>query len=104
VSTIHDDLNPDWESPFDDQWEPWEPDEDVDVRECGCAYCGKPDVRDVPDPFGGKPCCDACFVTLIGDDGGPPWRCETTSASFSPPAGSPASSSGVPQAREVGQS
>lgn len=79
--TLYDDtLNPDWGPPVLPGWEPWEPDEDVDMHEGGCDYCGAPDVRDTPDPFGGKPCCDACFVVLIDDPGGPPWRCSRQQA------------------------
>lgn len=74
-SELHED-NPDWEGM--PGWEPWEPDEcpEVEDRIGGCDYCGVPDVRDAPEPFGGKPCCDTCFNLLIGgsaDD--PPWRC-----------------------------
>jgi hypothetical protein len=39
-----------------------------------CEYCPNAAVR--VEPFGGQPCCDACFNLLIGgepDD--PPWRC-----------------------------
>lgn len=87
MTSIYDDLNPDWESPFDDQWEPWEPDEDVDVREGGCDYCGAPDVRENPEPFGGNPCCDGCFNLLVGGSvNDPPWRCGTPySASYTAP-------------------
>lgn len=72
------DDNPDWLPAELPGWEPWEPDEEPDVRECGCAYCGNPDVRDIPEPYGGKPCCDPCFSMVIGgepDDR--PWRCGT---------------------------
>lgn len=59
-------------------YEPWEPDEDADDGHPagGCAYCEATEVRENPEPFGGQPCCEACFNILIGgspDD--PPWRC-----------------------------
>lgn len=75
---LYDDMNPDWEESVTalPGWEPWEPDEDEDMHAGGCEYCGAPDVRDTPEPFGGKPCCDACFVLIVGGvDGEPPWRC-----------------------------
>lgn len=76
MSLYDDTLNPDWETPELPGWEPWEPDEDDEVRPGGCDYCGAPDVRDSPDPFGGKPCCDRCFNVIIGgDENDPPWRC-----------------------------
>lgn len=60
-------------------FEPWEPDEDDGPEPAGgCAYCEATEVREHPDPFGGQPCCEACFNVLIGgapDD--PPWRCGT---------------------------
>ena len=78
MSTIYDDLNPDWESPFDDQWEPWEPDGPEDVDPQACGYCGAPDVRESPEPYGGKPCCEACFNLIIGgDEDDASWRCGT---------------------------
>lgn len=79
--TIYDDMNPDYALGFDDQprWEPWEDDDidgDVFWSDLNCHFCGDPNVRDVPEPFTQKPCCDGCFNLLIGgefDD--PPWRC-----------------------------
>lgn len=57
-------------------WEPWEPDEVDEVESGGCDYCGDPNVRDLPEPFGGKPCCDRCFSLLIGgNEDAPSWRC-----------------------------
>lgn len=76
--TIYDDINPDFDVPVDDQWEPWMDEEAPEVHPGGCHYCGEPDVRDVPEPFGGKPCCDRCFNLLIGgEEGDSPWRCGT---------------------------
>lgn len=85
MMALYDDLNPDWEGghpSFDSAiqapgWEPWEPDEDDEgMHEGGCDYCGNPEVRDRPEPFGGKPCCEACFNLLIGGEADdPPWRC-----------------------------
>ncbi len=79
--TIYDDMNPDYAMGREDQprWEPWE-DDDIDDDFfwsifC-CDFCGDPNVRDDPEPFGGKRCCDPCFSLLIGgelDDR--PWRC-----------------------------
>lgn len=74
--------NVDWHDPMsdlvDDQWEPWEPDESPDVDDLACAYCGHPEVREYPDPFGQQRCCDGCFNQLIGGDrNDPPWRCGT---------------------------
>jgi hypothetical protein len=43
-----------------------------------CDYCGAEAHPWRVDPFGGKPCCDACFNVIIGgerDD--PPFRCGT---------------------------
>lgn len=63
-------------------YEPWE-DDDVEPDEhLGlCAYCDEVDpskMRENPEPFGGKPCCELCFLMLIGDDpDGEPWRCGT---------------------------
>lgn len=64
-------------------WEPWEPDEDEDFddgKRGPCAYCNDAtEVRENPEPFGGQPCCEACFNQIIGgerDD--PPWRCGTS--------------------------
>jgi len=76
--SMYDDLNPDWgeETPDLPGWEPWEPDEEDIADPQACAYCGNPDVRDRPEPFGGKPCCDPCFNILIGgDENDPAWRC-----------------------------
>ena len=77
MSTVYDDMNPDF-STFDEQWEPWEPDECDEFTDTigGCDFCGAPDVRENPEPFSGKPCCDQCFNLLIGDDAdAPAWRC-----------------------------
>lgn len=77
--TIYDDMNPDYALGFDDQprWEPWEDDLiDDQLFEVGCEFCGSAEVRDLPEPFTGKPCCDPCFNIIIGgnaDD--PPWMC-----------------------------
>lgn len=69
-----DTVNPDWE--VLEGFEPWEPEEDEPLHEGGCDYCGAPDVRDGPEPFGGKPCCDTCFALIIGDESDlTPWRC-----------------------------
>lgn len=76
------DENPDWD---DDPlrvglpgWEAWE-EYDTDERyepDVGCAYCGNLEVRENPEPFGGKQCCDPCFNILIGgDEDDPAWRC-----------------------------
>lgn len=60
-------------------WEPWEPDEETGDENIGpCHYCQEPnpEMRENPEPFGGEPCCEVCFIMLIGgepDD--PPWRC-----------------------------
>lgn len=72
-----------WESPLDvlDGWEPWEDDEDEDRPAGGCAYCDSAEVRELPEPFGGRPCCEECFLDLIGDESPRPrvpWRCGTT--------------------------
>lgn len=81
VTSIYDDLNPDWpEAEELPGWEPWETYEqdmlDAEREVGGCDYCGAPDVREYPEPFGGKPCCDRCFNVLIGDEpDAPPWRC-----------------------------
>lgn len=87
-AALYDDVNPDWEgghpvAGFDigPGWEPWEPEDDEDYgrHEGGCAYCDATEVRDRPEPFGGKPCCEACFNILIGGDADdPPWRCPVT--------------------------
>ncbi len=74
--------NPDWHNPlddiFDDQWEPWPDDDEPEVRPFGCEYCGAPEVRESPEPFGQRRCCDPCFNQLIGGDrDDPPWRCGT---------------------------
>jgi hypothetical protein len=80
-----DDINPDWET-FDDPslpgWEPWVYDlDDDDLHPGGCDFCGDPDIRDTPEPFSGKPCCDKCFNVVIGGDvDDPPWRCGNASA------------------------
>ena len=73
--------NPDWESPEDylDGWEPWEIYDELSMRhEAGCEYCGDFEIRDNPEPFGGKKCCNRCFNQLIGgepDD--PEFKCGT---------------------------
>lgn len=74
--------NPDWEpdlTPWADGWEPWEPDEYDTVEGACCEYCGTVEnIRESPDPFGQKQCCEGCFNVLIGgeyDDD--PWRCGT---------------------------
>lgn len=77
---LYDESNPDWGEDACELWlpgqEPWEPDESEDMHEGGCDYCGAPDVRDRPEPFGGKPCCDACFNLIIGGEADdPPFRC-----------------------------
>ena len=60
-------------------WEPWEDDEHEDDGFVGpCSYCDDPTptMRENPEPFGGKPCCESCFLILIGDEpDGEPWRC-----------------------------
>lgn len=66
-----DDFNVLWENPLGealDGWEPWEQDEGDVVPAGGCAYCGATEVREYPDPFGGRPCCEECFLDLIGDE------------------------------------
>lgn len=67
--SIYDDLNPDWEAPPDlPGWEPWmDYAEDDDRGTVGCEYCGNPEVRDTPEPYGGKRCCEVCFRLLTGD-------------------------------------
>ena len=81
--TPWDEMNPDWEETHEARWEPWLDEEGPEFDDTlgGCGYCGAPEVRDVPEPFGGKPCCDGCFNMLIGDDrDAPPWRCGTGGA------------------------
>ena len=75
--SIYEDLNPDWQTLDLPGWEPWEPDDEPDMPEGGCEYCGAPDVRDSPDPYGGKVCCELCFLRIIGDedDDPEPWFC-----------------------------
>lgn len=63
--SIYDEQNPDWDPPISPDWEPWEPDECAEVWPTGCEYCGSTDVRDIPEPFGGRQCCEACFLLLI---------------------------------------
>lgn len=77
----HEGDNISWEGDLPG-WEPWEPDEEEpDPREyTPCHYCTEPNpqMRENPEPFGGKPCCETCFNILIGgteDD--EPWRCGT---------------------------
>jgi hypothetical protein len=70
-----------WDAPDFDGWEPWEPDEDPDPRPAGaCAYCDATEVRELPEPFGGRDCCETCFARLIGDesDDPEPFRCLTS--------------------------
>lgn len=87
--TIYEDMNPDWASGVYEQpeWEPWVEDEvdDSFITEdpMGCDFCGASDVREYPEPYSSKPCCDRCFLRLIGDDelsdSDPiqPWKCGT---------------------------
>ena len=81
MSLVYLDENPDWEGPwrsaFDDGWEPWEPDE-MEAREGACCeFCGTVEnIRETPEPFAQKQCCEGCFNLLTGaeyDD--PPFRC-----------------------------
>lgn len=70
------DDNISWEEelPGFEPWEDYEPDDDPAAS--GCAYCDATEVRENPDPFGGRPCCEACFNELIGGErNDPPWRC-----------------------------
>lgn len=83
-------AGPDWEgvAVFDEQWEPWMDADEPDPDPIGCHYCDSPDTR--IEPFGGKPCCDACFVELIGgerDD--PPFRCLTCESAAPQPQEAP---------------
>lgn len=74
--SVYYDFNPDF--PMDDSWEPWQDDEPDfdDEYNTGCDFCGNVDVREYPEPFTGKPCCDSCFNVLIGgNEDDPPWRC-----------------------------
>lgn len=81
MSALYADDNVSWEEPEPlPGWEPWEDDEPDDTPTGGCAYCREPDamMRENPEPFGGQPCCEACFNLLIGGDvDDPPWRCGT---------------------------
>lgn len=74
-----DDYNVSWlgDTPFPEGFEPWEPDEEPDPRPAGgCAYCDATEVREWPEPFGGRDCCEACFSQLIGSErDDPPFRC-----------------------------
>ena len=66
---VEEDENPDWEMlEFEEAgFEFWQDDEVDDLHDIGCEYCGEPDTR--IDPFGGKPCCEDCFILLIsGED------------------------------------
>lgn len=75
-----DDLNLSWEPPVAPGWEPWEDYGDDEPEPAGgCAYCPATEVRESPDPWGGRPCCERCFLLLIGDDrpDAEPWRCGT---------------------------
>lgn len=61
-------------------WEPWEGDEPEPDQHVGlCAYCDEADpakIRENPEPWGGRACCEACFNLLIGgSEDDPPWRC-----------------------------
>ena len=76
------DENPDWETSLENPppgWEPWEGDDEPSAEPIGCHYCDSPDTR--IDPFAGKPCCEECFLDLIGDDQPrgerEPWKCGT---------------------------
>lgn len=77
MSTL-DDYNVSWEDVVPG-WEPWEPDDPEPDPPIGCHYCASTEVREFPDPFGGRPCCEMCFARLIGDesDNPEPWRCGT---------------------------
>jgi hypothetical protein len=68
VPDIYADDNISWTDPYAGI-EPWEPDlEDDDIRPAGgCAYCDATEVRELPEPFGGRPCCQECFIILITD-------------------------------------
>lgn len=88
--------NPDWDSNplrLDDllpDVEYWEAEEEVQfLNEIGCEYCGNPETRDNPEPFGNRSCCEVCFAGLIGDDDLPnvPWRCGRTNLSLIPTVG-----------------
>lgn len=69
--SIYDDDNPSYERldvEVDEQWEPWEPDDELVNEPGGCHYCGGYPIREYPDPFGQQPCCDTCFNLLITDE------------------------------------
>ena len=88
MTALYDDLNPDWgQDAYEEAlpgWEPWEPDEADEIQPGGCDYCGAPDIRDRPEPFGRKPCCDACFNLIIGGEADdPPFRCSRERAALS---------------------
>lgn len=67
MADLYADENISWDAGLDG-FEPWELDDDHEPEPAGrCAYCGTAEVRENPDPYGGKPCCEACFSILIGD-------------------------------------
>ena len=72
MRSVYEDMNPDWANGLMDQpeWEPWVDDEGPELDDTigGCAYCGAPDVRERPEPFGQQPCCEECFDLLIGGE------------------------------------
>lgn len=73
-----------WTAPFPGI-EPWESDEGEPDEHLGlCTYCDETDpamMRENPEPFGGKPCCEGCFSVLIGgSEDDPPWRCGSEDA------------------------
>lgn len=77
-----DDFNISWEDPWEpfDLIEPWEDEDEGDPRPAGgCAYCPETEVHELPEPFGGQPCCEGCFTVLIGGERDDlPWRCGTS--------------------------
>lgn len=82
MSAVYDEDNISWSEDYGlPGYEPWAPDDDPedDPRPAGgCAYCEATEVRERPEPFGGQPCCEACFSILIaGSADDPPWRCGT---------------------------
>lgn len=93
MSLVYLDENPDWEgpNPWADGWEPWEPDECESVEGACCEYCGTvEDIRELPDPFGHRQCCEGCFSLLIGgEDDDDPWRCGTKPRSLTASAKRP---------------
>jgi len=82
MTLVYLDENPDWEpwsAAFEghEQWEEYEPDEPERQPRGGCDYCGTfEDLRENPEPFGGRVCCEGCFLVILGDDEDAPfWRC-----------------------------